>query len=542
MKKNTFVTGALIATLGIVITKVLGIIYVIPFYRLIGEESIALYGYAYTIYNLFLSLSTIGIPSAISKIVSEYNAKEEYYTKERVYKIGKRLLNIIGIVLFLILFIFAPQLSDWIIGNNTGGNSKESITFVIRIISTAIIFVPVLSITRGYLQGHKYITPSSNSQIIEQVARVTVILLGSYLVLRVFKLGVTNAVGIAVFGATVGAIAALSYLLIKIYRHKDVLKRDEQIKETEKDIKTKDLIKKIFFYSIPFVMLSISTSIYDSIDMFTVVKTLAGKFNYLTKDAESIIGVLNTTGNKLNSIVTAIATGLSISLMPNITSSFVVKNDIDVKKKINQSILIIIYISLPLAIGLSLLAEPVFYAFYGINKWGYIVFRYSVFIAFALALLIVTSFIIHAINKYKTLYFSILIGALVKLILNIPLMYVFNSLNIYPFYGAITAYILGMMTTVFINIYSINKSFKFDYKYLFQNIFKILYPIATVVVLILIANNFVSFNTNSRAISLLIIMIYAIIAGTIYLLLTYKNKVMTDAFGDKLIKKITRRK
>lgn len=538
MKKNTFISGALIATLGIVFTKFLGVIYVIPFYRLIGEESIALYGYAYTIYNLFLSLSTIGIPPAISKIVSEYNTKEEYYTKERVYKIGQRMLNVLGIVLFVIIFVFAPQISNLIIGNNIGGNSKESITFVIRIISTAILIVPLLSITKGYLQGHKYITPSTNSQIIEQIVRIFIILFGSYLILKVFDLGVTNAVGIAVFGATGGAISALCYLLFKIKRNKHLFPKDVIIKEEEKQVTNKYLIKKILICSFPFVMLGITISIYDTIDMLTVVNTLAGKLDYLTKDAESIIGVLNTTGNKLNSIVTAIAMGLSISLIPNITSSFVTKNISDVKKKITESLMIIIYITLPLSIGLSILAEPVFYAFYGINKWGYIVFRYSVFIAVFSALLTVSCFILHSINKYKNLYISIGVGILVKLILNVPLTELFNTLNIYPFYGAITASILGLIISIIINTYSINKDYKLEFKNFFSKFIRIIYPLIIMVIVILLLKIFIPFNMEHRSTTILVVSIYAVVGGSIYLFITYKNKVMVDIFGSKIINKL----
>ena len=88
MKKNSFINGALIATLAIVITKFLGIIYVIPFYAIIGEENIALYGYAYTIYNLFLALSTVGIPPAMSKLISEYNSIEEASQKTSISSSG----------------------------------------------------------------------------------------------------------------------------------------------------------------------------------------------------------------------------------------------------------------------------------------------------------------------------------------------------------------------------------------------------------------------------------------------------------------------
>ena len=83
-KKNGFIEGALIATISVVVCKILGLIYVIPFYAIIGEQGGALYGYAYSIYSIFLGISQAGIPLAISKIVSEYNTLWYYYTKEKV--------------------------------------------------------------------------------------------------------------------------------------------------------------------------------------------------------------------------------------------------------------------------------------------------------------------------------------------------------------------------------------------------------------------------------------------------------------------------
>ena len=383
MKKNSFINGALIATIGIVITKFLGIIYVIPFYAIIGEANIALYGYAYTIYNLFLSLSTVGIPPAMSKLISEYNTLGYYNTKERAYKLGKRLLMVMGIILFIVMFVGAPFIAHQIMGNNTGGNSKESITFVIRVISTAILIVPILSVTKGYLQGHKFMTPSSVSQVIEQVVRIAVILIGSYLCMRVFNVGVTNAIGVAVFGATVGAIVALSYLLIKMKKNKkDIIKvtKDEEIRKEEKKISNKTIIKKLLIYSVPFISFGLALSVYDYIDMTTIIGTLTD-LGFKTKDAESVLGVINTTGNKLNSVVLAISTGLMTSLVPNITASFVKGDKKDVKKKVSQSFLMLLYVTMPMAVGLSILAGPVFNAFYGASTWGPKVFCFTIFIA-----------------------------------------------------------------------------------------------------------------------------------------------------------------
>ena len=111
MHKSSFVKGAFITTLGIVITKILGILYVIPFHAVIGDEGGALYGYAYTIYLLFMSLSSAGIPLAISKLVSEYQTLGYYNAKKRAFIIGKKIALILGALCFVILIVFGTMVS-----------------------------------------------------------------------------------------------------------------------------------------------------------------------------------------------------------------------------------------------------------------------------------------------------------------------------------------------------------------------------------------------------------------------------------------------
>lgn len=537
MKKNSFINGALIATIGIVTTKFLGIIYVIPFYAIIGEENIALYGYAYTIYNLFLSLSTVGIPPAMSKLISEYNTLEYYNTKERAYKLGKRLLIILGIILFILMFLGAPVIANQIMGDNTGGNSKESITFVIRIISTAILVVPYLSVTKGYLQGHKFITPPSVSQVIEQVVRISVILIGSYLCMRVFKVGVVNAIGVSVFGATIGALAALFYLLIKIKKHRRELIITKEKKKEEEKITNGAIIKKLLIYSIPFISFGLALSVYDYIDMTTIINTLT-KIGFKTKDAESIIGVINTTGNKLNSVVLAISTGLMTSLVPNITSSFVKGDKKDVKKKIEQSFLMLLYVTMPMAIGLSILARPVFNAFYGVSTWGPRVFCVTIFVALFRCMFTTSVSITQSLNKFKNVFISIILGILVKLILQIPFIYLFNNIGLYPFWGATFATFLGLTTSVISNLIVINKTINLDFKSFFLKMFKFIYPLTIMVIVLLLMRNILPFNLTSRFTSIITIMLYAIVGAIIYFSITIKNGAFESIFGNRLLRKL----
>ena len=146
MYKNSFVKGAVITTAGIVITKLLGILYVIPFHAIIGEQGGALYGYAYTIYLIFMSLSSAGIPLAISKVISEYQTLGYLDAKKRAFYLGRKIALIMGFICFLILTLFAPFIAKFILGDLTGGNTIEDVTFVIRIISSAILVVPILSV------------------------------------------------------------------------------------------------------------------------------------------------------------------------------------------------------------------------------------------------------------------------------------------------------------------------------------------------------------------------------------------------------------
>lgn len=539
MKKNSFINGALISTIGIVTTKFLGIIYVIPFYAIIGEANIALYGYAYTIYNLFLSLSTVGIPPAMSKLISEYNTLGYYDTKERAYKLGKRLLVVLGIVLFMVMFVGAPFIAHQIMGNNTGGNSKESITFVIRIISTAILVVPLLSVTKGYLQGHKFMTPSSVSQVIEQVVRIAVILIGSYLCMRVFNVGVTNAIGVAVFGATVGAIVALSYLLIKIRKNKkDIIKvtKDEEVKKEEKKISNKAIIKKLLIYSVPFISFGLALSVYDYIDMTTIIGTLTD-LGFKTKDAESVLGVINTTGNKLNSVVLAISTGLMTSLVPNITASFVKGDKKDVKKKVNQSFLMLLYVTMPMAVGLSILAGPVFNAFYGASTWGPKVFCFTIFIALFRCMFTTSISIAQSLNKFKNVFLSIIAGIIVKLVLQIPMMHLFNALGLYPFWGSTLATLIGLSTSVITNLVVINKTVGLDLKEYLKKMIKFIYPLLIMIIVLIVMKVFLPFNLTNRLTSIITILLYTIVGAIIYFGITIKNGAFSNIFGDNLFRK-----
>ena len=109
LKKNSFIEGTILAYIAILLTKIIGAVYVIPFYKIIGESGGVLYSYAYNVYNLFLNISTSGIPTAVSIIIAEYNALKMFNEREHAFKVANKVLSVLSVVAFLIMFVFGHQ-------------------------------------------------------------------------------------------------------------------------------------------------------------------------------------------------------------------------------------------------------------------------------------------------------------------------------------------------------------------------------------------------------------------------------------------------
>lgn len=539
MKKNNFVQGAFIATLGIVITKILGILYVIPFYSIIGEKGGALYGYAYSIYLFFMAISSAGIPLAISKIISEYHTLGYYDAKKRAFKIGRQIAVTLGILCFIILFLFAPQLATAILGDLKGGNTIEDVTFVIRVISTAIIVVPVLSIYRGYFEGHKFITPTAISQVLEQIMRVLVIVIGSFMALKVFNLSLTTAVGVAVFGATVGSLASYFYLIEKRYKNKQkFLEKEKEVVEPK--ITNKQIFKKIMIYAFPLIMIDIFKSLYNMVDTVTVVKTLGPIYG--TKTAESIMSILSTWGAKFNMIIISISTGMIVSLTPNLTSSLVVGNMKDVHRKINQSFQMLFFLILPMTVGLSFLAEPAYMLFYGPSKYGPSVLTFYVFVALITALFTTAITITQVLKYYKVVFISLLSGLILKSLLNVSLIHEFYNLGLPAYYGSILASILGYLLSFIICLVALNKKCGVNYEFTIKQMMNAICGTMLMVIGLFLLKFIVPISSSIRFLNIAIILVYAVVGIVIYFFYMYRTHSIDAVFGKEFLKKLSRKK
>lgn len=532
MKKNSFVEGTFIATFAIIIVKVLGVLYVIPFYRIIGESGGSLYSYAYNVYNLFLNISTAGIPVAISKIIAEYNTLEMYEAKERSYKVGRNIIFMLSILAFFVLFVFAPEVARLILGEIKGGNTLNDVAFVIRSVSFCLLIIPFLSVSKGYLQGHNYITPSSVSQVIEQVVRIAVILFGSYIVINVLNKSVTLGVGVSVFGAFVGGLVAYIYIKCKINKNKDAF-----IKSDKRDnVTNKEIVKKIISYALPLIVVSIATDIYSLTDMTLVVRT-SYKLGYSALDAETIASIISTWAPKICMIINAVAMGMSMSLIPHMVSSFAKKDLVTSNHRFNEAIRIIVFSTLPLAVGLSFLSEGVYSLFYKENLYGTLILRYTAISSFFASIYMIISVSLQSLNKFKIVYVSSGIGFLLNALLDIPFMYLFHTLGLEAFYGAILATIVGYIFSYIYSLFKLKKELNFNYKSILKTIKDSLIPTLAMILVLLVLKLFIKIPTSGIML-VLTLMLYVIFGGLTYVFVSYKTGLLETTLGREYINKI----
>lgn len=535
LKKNTFIQGTLITSIFMIIIKILGAVYVIPFYKIIGEEGGTLYSYAYNIYILFLNISTAGIPVAMSMIISEYLALEMYDAKKRAKKIATKVVSILAIVSFLVVFCFAELFASFLLSDVSGGHTVEEVALVIRVTSLCLLIMPFLSILRGYLQGHKFITVTSFSQVIEQVVRIIVVLLGSYITIKILKYSTEVGVSVALTGAFFGGLVALLYLKLKIRNSKE-----EFVEPTKKDeVDNKTIFKKIISYCIPIVMIAIIDNIYTLVDIRLIAKGL-NIVGYSALEGQTVSGIVATWAPKICTIIISISMALTTNIIPHVTTSYVQKDYEGVNYRVNQALSTLLVITIPMTVLLFLLSKEAYYVFYGNSQYGTLILSFSAISHLFLGVWSIFNSILQSLKKFKLIYINSIIGLVTNALLDIPLIMFLNYLGLPAYIGTVIATAIGYLISIIIVMISLNKTMKFNYSYTINTIKKLIIPIVLIIIVLNIIRHF--FTIEYRMFNVLIYLaINGGIGAVIYLFFTYKNKLLQDIFGENFLKKILRR-
>ena len=538
MRKNTFIEGTLIAYIMILISKILGAIYVIPFYQIIGDEGGVLYSYAYNVYVLFLNISTSGIPTAISIIIAEYNAMERYNDREKAFQTANRLIGVFAVISFAVMFIFAGNIVNFFTNGIEGGVSYESIRMSIRCISLCLLVIPFTSILRGYLQGSRYVAVSSISQVLEQLARIFVVLAGSYTAIRVLKLDTSIGVAVALLGTVIGGLIAYIYLRIKVYQGRDEL-RQGVTSIADATVSARDIIKRVIIYAIPVVLISVTENLYNVVDMKLIIKGLY-MIGYQGNECEYYASVINTWGPKICTIITALAMGLCASIIPYVSDHYIKKNYKGLNEKYNQAISIILYVAIPLAMFLIFNSGEVYRIFYGESQAGSDALKLLAFINILYSIQLVMNMMLQGMKQYKLIFTSTLVGLVINAILDIPMIFLLNNLGLKAYLGTLLATALGEIISIGIILLSMKRKLHFEYGAVWKNLFwSCAFMVPSVIIMLLFRKVF--FHNTSYIMTLIQLGIAGMGSVGFYAAATYLTGISEKVFGVDLLQQFLKR-
>lgn len=443
-KSKNYVLGALILSIGSLISKFLGIFFKIPITNALGDYGMGLYGYAYPLYVTFLTVSTAGLPSAVSKMVSESVSKGNYKQAYRIFWIAFATLATLGAASSLIMYFSA----DWFI--TTFAWDPKSYQSIVAI-SIAPFFVCLISVVRGFFQGMQNMVFTGISEILEQIGRVVI---GVYLAIYwLGTRGIEWAAAGATFGAVAGALIAFVFLYIAffVYKNKnrsDVLLQPEEIVPSA----SKDLFRSLIMIALPIAFSSIVSTMMDLINSATIPLCLE-KIGYAQELITDLYGQLTSKAQTLVNIPLVLGASLAVSLVPAISES-VAKNDGEMaKSKVTLAVKLSFLIALPCAMGLSLLAEPIIRLLFVNSQTGFDILRWHAFtVVFTIAMTVLQG-ILQGAGKYYVPLVNMIIGGLVKLVFNLILVRI-PVLNIY---GSVMSTIIATFVIFVLNLRAVKK-------------------------------------------------------------------------------------
>ncbi|RYG71537.1 polysaccharide biosynthesis protein [Lentibacillus lipolyticus] len=529
---SNIVKGTMLLTSATFLSKFLGMIYVIPFHGLVGETGGTLFQFAYTPYNILISISTIGVPLAVSKFVSKYNSLGDYDTGMRMFKAGMMLMAATGFIAFLTLFFSAGFLADQMITNEEAGHiNTRDVTLVIRMVSVALLIIPAMSIVRGFFQGYESMGPTAVSQVVEQIVRIGFILIATFIIKVLLDGTTVTAVGLSTFAAFIGALASCIVLWIYWRRRREHIYAQIRQQRYTYDLPMKSLFAELFRYAGPFVLVGVATPLYQLVDQFTFERamTAIGKKDIF----ETAYAVINFYGHKLIIIPVTIATGLSLAIIPVLTKTFTQNNRHLLNQQIHQALQIVLVLVVPAVAGLSMLSDVAYGSLYGMDNiaiTGTLLGWYAP-AGLLFAMFTVTASILQGINEQRFALISLSGGLLVKVLFNIQLIHIFGAK------GSIFGTMLAVGTAVALNLWRIRKAIHFSYKQTFKRF--LLIGIFTVIMCVSIwivkavFGIFLAYEAN-RLSAVLVLIAGVGFGGGVYIWFSYGSTLLERVLGDRV--------
>lgn len=524
--KQTFMNSVIVLMISQIIIKLTGLVYKIYLTNKngFGDTGNAIYSSAFQIYTLLLAISSIGVPNAISQIISKKVAIGDNKSAHRVFKIAVGIFGFIGFLGSSFLFINANKLANVYLGI-----PEAEIT--IMALSPSIFIVAISSVLRGYFNGRERISVTANSQSIEQIFKtiITIVLVEVFAIIS--KNNTVTMVASAALGSTIATIFSLIYLYIFYIRNKKEIWMDVISSNHTENESVKKIIKAILSVSIPISLTALISSANRTIDAFTVVNILSKFLG--TEEAKFQYGILTGKVESLITLPYSFNIAFAITLVPTISAAQARGEMTKALKRINFSILATILITLPCTAILFIFSEPILKMLFPNAYLGKTMLQISSLSIVFVALNQTIGGVLQGINKVKVPIIAISIGAIVKLSLNLILIPLQNlKIN-----GAIVATIISHFVTFIVSLIYLRKYIKIEFDFNKLIIKPILATLVMIITSYYIYNKVVILKSNNlNLIFSLIIGIIVYLFTIILLRILSKEEICMLPYGNKFYK------
>ena len=440
------------------ISRLLGAIYIIPWYIWMGKhgaEANGLFTMGYNIYAWFLLISTAGVPVAVAKQVAKYNTidKEEHsFTLIREFL---KFMLLLGAVFAVIMYLLSP-----VFASMSGGGSD--LVPVMQSLSLAVLIFPSMSVIRGFFQGFNNLKPYAISQIAEQVIRVIWMLLTAFFIMKIGSGNYVEAVTQSTFAAFIGMLASMAVLAFYLWKT-GMLTSIIHKPANATEINGRALLWDTIREAIPFIITGSAIQLFQIIDQATFIHVMGWISKYSKSELLVQFAYFSANPNKITMILIAVATSSGGVGIPLLTENYVKGDFRSAARLVQDNLSMLIFFILPATIGAVLVAEPLYTVFYGKpDGLALGLFIFAMLQTIILSLYTVLAPMIQALfqNRKAIIYFRYGVG--VKLVLQVPLIYIFKA------YGPLLATTIGLIIPILLMYQEIRKVTGLNPKNLFK--------------------------------------------------------------------------
>ncbi|ONI44092.1 hypothetical protein AN641_08240 [Candidatus Epulonipiscioides gigas] len=467
--KQTILGGAAILAAASFISKIIGMLYKIPITNLIGDQGNALYASAYNIYILLITLSAIGMPTAISKLVSERRAVGANREAHHVYQIALVYGCVISIILALIVWFGAGTIASLM--------KNKDLTLPLKALSPTCIVVTIMAVTRGYLQGIQDMSPTAISQVIEQIFNAIFSILLAFIFIQY---GVIEAATGSTVGTGIGAVVGLIVILFIYFKIKPTLNIN---RNTPSHFEDEPRHKVLYYILITIIPIVLSTSIFaiiTNIDTLMLNTYLPKLIEQIIADGNiSLINVTNVenltiseivnslTGQYLGKYLTlinvpvAVILTISMAATPSIASSMAKYNYVIIREKVSMILKIGMLIAAPATVGLTIFSKPIMETLYQNSPDGHKLLLYGSISIIFIAIAQLTTGVLQGISKQIVSTRNALIACIIKVILN----FVFLQYPVMNIYSVVHSTTICYIIFTILNLIYLKRKIGFSLHY-----------------------------------------------------------------------------